>query len=50
LRLGRNGQAQKRGDERGFDGLFISPGHGVFDSFLFNGVQLRFCRAIFLRR
>jgi hypothetical protein len=31
LRLGRSRQAQKRGDQRGFDGLFIPLGHGVFD-------------------
>jgi hypothetical protein len=49
LRLGRGGQAQERGEQCGFDGLFISLGHWAFDSFLFKGDQSRFCRAIFLR-
>jgi hypothetical protein len=35
LRLGRGGQAQKRGKQRDFDGLFICPGHWVL------GAQVR---------
>jgi hypothetical protein len=31
LRLSRGGHVKKRGDQRGFDELFISPGHEVFD-------------------
>ena len=29
LRLSRGGQAQENGEQRGFDGLYISPGHVV---------------------